>query len=81
MRRVVVTGLGAITPVGNNVKDTWDNMCAGVCGIDTIKKFNTEDLPVHIAGEVKDFDPLLYLEKKELRKTDVYCQYALGAAA
>ncbi len=81
MRRVVVTGLGAVTPVGNNVADTWNNMCAGVCGIDIIKKFDTSGLPVHIAGEVKDFDPLPYIEKREIRKTDVYCQYALAAAA
>lgn len=81
MRRVVVTGLGAITPVGNNITDTWKNICDGVCGIDLIKNFDTENLPVHVAGEVKDFDPLQYIEKKEIRKTDIYCQFALGAAA
>ncbi|MGN1466965.1 MAG: beta-ketoacyl-ACP synthase II [Ruminococcus sp.] len=81
MRRVVVTGLGAITPVGNNIEETWNNMCDGVCGIDTISRFDTSDLPVHVAGQVKDFDPVKYIEKREVRKTDLYCQYALGAAA
>lgn len=81
MRRVVVTGLGAITPVGNNIEETWKNMCDGVCGIDTISRFDTSDLPVHVAGLVKDFDPVKYIEKREVRKTDLYCQYALGAAA
>lgn len=81
MRRVVVTGLGTISPVGNTVETAWENLCGGVCGINTITRFDTSDLPVHVAAEVKDFDPLQYIEKKELRKTDLYCQYALAAAA
>lgn len=81
MRRVVVTGLGAITPVGNDINETWKNMCDGVCGIDKITKFDTSELAVHIAGEVKGFDPLKYIEKREARKIDEYCQYALAAAA
>lgn len=81
MNRVVVTGLGAVSPVGNDVKTTWENLLAGVSGIDYITKFDTERSKVKIAAEVKDFDPLLYMEKTELRRTDAYTQYALAAAA
>lgn len=81
MKRVVVTGLGAITPIGNDINETWKNMCDGVCGIDTITRFDSSELAVHVAGEVKDFDATKYIEKKEIRKTDLYCQYALAAAA
>lgn len=80
MRRVVVTGIGAITPVGNDVATMWSNMLQGVCGIDKITKFDTEDLAVKIAGEVKDFDPTTVVEKRDLRKTDMYTIFALGAA-
>ena len=81
MRRVVVTGIGAITPVGNDVPTMWDNMLKGVCGIDKITRFDTEDLPVKNAGEVKNFDPTTVVEKRDLRKTDMYTIYALGAAS
>ena len=80
MRRVVVTGIGAITPVGNDVATMWSNMLDGVCGIDKITKFDTEDSAVKIAGEVKDFDPTTVVEKRDLRKTDMYTIFALGAA-
>ncbi len=80
MRRVVVTGLGAVTPVGNDVATMWRNMLDGVCGIDRIKNFNTDDLAVKIAGEVKDFDPTTVIEKRDLRKTDMYTIFALAAA-
>lgn len=80
MRRVVVTGVGCVTPLGNNVETTWNNMVNGVCGIDYIKSFDTTDSKVKIAGEVKDFDPLKYIEKKEVRKTDLFVQYAIAAA-
>ncbi len=79
-RRVVVTGLGAVTPVGNDVPTAWKNLVDGVCGIETITEFDTSDLKVHIAGTIKDFEPEKYIEKKEIRKTDLYCQYALAAA-
>ena len=79
-RRVVVTGLGAVTPVGNDVPTTWKNLVDGVCGIETITEFDTSDLKVHIAGTIKDFEPEKYIEKKEVRKTDLYCQYAIAAA-
>ncbi len=81
MRRVVVTGLGAVTPIGNNVKDTWISMKNGVCGIDIIKSFDPEMTKAKVAAEIKDFDPTQYIEKRELRKLDLFCQYALVAAA
>lgn len=79
-RRVVVTGMGAISPIGNDVPTMWKNMVDGVCGIETITVFDTSDLKVHIAGTVKDFDPTQYIEKKEVRKLDPYTQYAIAAA-
>lgn len=80
-RRVVVTGLGAISPVGNNVSDMWKNLVDGVCGIETITEFDTSDLKVHIAGTVKNFAPENFgIEKREARKLDLYCQYAIAAA-
>lgn len=79
-RRVVVTGMGAISPIGNDVPTMWKNMVDGVCGIETIKAFDTSDLKVHIAGTVKNFDPTQYIEKKEVRKLDPYTQYAIAAA-
>lgn len=79
-RRVVVTGMGAISPIGNDVPTMWKNMVDGVCGIETITSFDTSDLKVHIAGTVKDFDPTQYIEKKEVRKLDPYTQYAIAAA-
>lgn len=79
-RRVVVTGMGAISPIGNDVPTMWKNMVDGVCGIEAITAFDTSDLKVHIAGTVKDFDPTQYIEKKEVRKLDPYTQYAIAAA-
>ena len=80
MRRVVVTGLGAVTPVGNDVESMWTALKNGEGGIDYITEFDTDDLKVKIAGEVKNFDPTLYIEKKELRKTELFTQYAVAAA-
>lgn len=80
MNRVVVTGLGAVTPVGNDVPTMWEAMKAGKCGIDFITRFDTTEYKAKVAAEVKNFDPLKYIEKSELRKTDLYCQYALCAA-
>lgn len=80
MRRVVVTGMGAITPVGNDVETMWANMLAGVNGVEKITAFDTSDLKVHLAGTVKNFEPEKYIEKRELRKLDIYCQYAIVAA-
>ena len=80
MRRVVVTGLGAVTPVGNDVDTFWNNLTNGVSGIGEITKFDTTDYKVKIAAEVKEFDPLLYMEKSEVRKEDLFSQYAVAAA-
>jgi len=79
-RRVVITGCGAISPLGNTVDTLWKNLVNGRCGIDFIKKFDTTDLKVTIAGEVNDFEPRDYIKKNEIRKTDLFTQYALGAA-
>lgn len=81
MRRVVITGMGAVTPIGNDVKSFWESLKAGRCGIGPITKFDAAEYKVHVAAEVKDFDPLQYMEKADLRKYDVFCQYALAAAA
>ena len=79
-KRVVVTGLGAITPLGNDVKTTWENMKKGVNGIDTVTKFDASEYKCKLAGEVRGFDASLYIPKGELRKTDLYTQYAVAAA-
>lgn len=80
MRRVVVTGMGAISPVGNNVETLWESLIDGNCGIDFIKSFDTSDYKVKIAAEVKDFDPFIYMRKNEIRKNDLFTQYAIAAA-
>jgi len=79
MRRVVVTGLGAVSPIGNNVKDMWDSVKAGKCGIAPITHYNTTDRKVKVAGEVKELD-VSCIDKKELRKMDRFSQFALVAA-
>ena len=81
MRRVVVTGLGVISPVGNTAEAFWDSLVSGQSGIDFITKFDTTDYKVKIAAEVKNFDPHDYMEKGEIRKTDLFAQYAIAAAA
>lgn len=81
MKRVVITGLGAVTPVGNDIKTMWESMKNGVCGIDIISKFDPALTKAKVAAEVKDFDPTLYIEKREVRKMDLFCQYAIAAAA
>lgn len=80
-RRVVVTGTGVITPVGNDVQTYWKNLLDGVCGIDFITSIPTDDLPVKIAGEVKDFNPADYgIETPFARKQDKFTIYAVAAA-
>lgn len=80
-RRVVVTGLGVVSPVGNDVPTFWKNLLAGVCGIDYIKSFPTDDLPVKIAGEVKDFNSADYeIEPAFARKQDRFTVFAVAAA-
>lgn len=79
-RRVVVTGLGLVTPLGLNVKDTWSAILEGKSGISTVDSFPVDDLPVRFCGQVKNFDPELYgIEAKESRKMAVFTQFALAA--
>lgn len=80
MRRVVVTGMGAVTPVGNHLEEYWNSLVEGVCGVDFITRFDVSDKKVKVAAEVKNFDPLEYFEKSELRKNDLFVQYAVAAA-
>jgi 3-oxoacyl-[acyl-carrier-protein] synthase II len=79
-RRVVVTGLGLITPVGLTVESTWAALMAGRSGVDYIHKFDTEKFTVRIAAEIKDFDPLKFVEKKEARKMGAFIHYAIAAS-
>lgn len=80
-RRVVITGVGVVTPVGNNKEVFWNNLINGVCGIDTITSFPTDNLPVKVAGQIKDFNPEDYgISKASARKSDRYSVYALAAA-
>lgn len=80
LKRVVVTGVGAITPLGNNVADTWAAIVAGKSGAAPITHFNTEKFKTHFACEVKNFDPKQYIDRKEANKMDLYTQYAMVAA-
>lgn len=79
--RVVVTGLGIISPIGNDIPTFWNNLKNGVCGIETITEYDTSLLPVHIAGKIKDFDPLQYgMDKPFVRKQGMFTQYGVAAA-
>ncbi|WP_305043921.1 beta-ketoacyl-ACP synthase II [Geoalkalibacter sp.] len=80
MRRVVVTGLGIVSPLGTGIEKNWQALTQGRSGIDRITRFDAGDLPTQIAGEVTDFNPEDYIEKKEIKKMDLFIQYALGAA-
>lgn len=81
MKRVVVTGLGVVSPVGNDVPSFWQSLTEGRCGIGPITAFDTTGYKVKIAAEVKDFDPLLYMEKGEAKRQDAFSQYAVAASA
>ena len=81
MKRVVITGLGAITPIGNNVFEFWKNAVNGKSGAKQITKFDTSKFKTKFACEIQDFDPTLYLEHGEIRKSDLFTQYALHAAS
>ena len=80
MRRVVITGMGTINPIGKNVEETWENVKKGVCGIDFIKQFDASNFKVQVAGEVKDYNPEDFLDKKEARKMDRFTQFGVIAA-
>ena len=80
MNRVVVTGMGIVSPVGNSVPVFWENIKAGFCGIGPITRFDTADYKVKVAGEVRDYDPRQYMEKLDVLHSDIYTQFAMGAA-
>ena len=80
MNKVVVTGLGIVSPLGNDVETFWNNIKNGVCGIDMITKFDTADYKVKVAAEVRDFDPRQYMEKADVLHSDIYTQFAVAAA-
>ncbi len=79
-RRVVITGLGAITPIGNTLNEYWNALVEGKNGVDLITHFDTEKFDTKFAAEVKNFDPLLYMDKKSIRRLDLFCQFALASA-
>lgn len=78
--RLVITGMGAVTPIGIGVENYWNNLVAGKCGVEKITRFDTSDLPVKIAAEVKDFEAVQYMPKKLTREMDVFMQYGYAAA-
>ena len=80
MRRVVVTGMGAITPIGLNVEEFWNGLKEGRTGFGEITHFDSSDFKVHLAAEVKDFQPKEYMNPKDARRMELFCQYAVAAA-
>lgn len=78
--RLVITGMGAITPIGIGVEEYWENLVAGQCGVEKITKFDVSGLPVKIAAEVKGFEAEQFMSKKLMREMDPYMQYGYAAA-
>ena len=81
MKRVVITGLGAVTPLGNDVQSFWQNCLAGQSAAGRISRFDASRFRTQIAAEIKDFDPGLYLDRNEIKRSDLFTQYALYAAS
>ena len=81
MKRVVVTGMGALTPIGNTLEDFWENSVAGKSGASPISKFNADLYKTKFACEIKDYDPTKYLDRNEIKRTDLFTQYAMHTAA
>lgn len=79
-KRVVITGLGCVTPVGIGKEQFWTNIKDGVCGIDTITRFDASSFQTQVAGEVKDFNPEEYINKKELKRMDRFTHFAIASA-
>src|SRR5438067_2365003 len=79
-RRVVVTGIGLVSSLGIGTDANWAALTAGTSGIATITKFDASQFATRIAGEVKDFDPLAFIEKKDVKKMDIFIQYAIAAS-
>src|SRR5688572_27046865 len=80
LKRVVVTGMGALTPLGNSVPEFWNNLRNGVSGCDFITNFDAAKFKTRFACEIKNFDPTSFLDKKEARKVDRFTQIAIGAS-
>ena len=80
-KRLVITGMGAVTPIGIGTDTYWENLLAGKTGIDYIQSLDIEDLPVKIAGEVRDFDPKDYMPRKKSNEMDRFMQMTFAAAA
>lgn len=80
LKRVVITGLGALTPLGNTAPDTWEALVKGVSGIAPITSFDASLFKTHFAGEVKGFDPESFMDRKEARKMDRYAQFSIYVA-
>ncbi len=78
-KRVVITGIGSINPLGNNIAATWEGISQGKSGISKITKFDASNFPIQIAGEVKGFEPLDFIDKKEVKKMDIFIQYSIAA--
>ena len=79
-KRVVVTGVGAVSPIGNSAEESWKNALAGVSGIGHVTRVNADDFPAKVAAELKDFDIEAYLERKEARKMDRFTHYAVAVS-
>lgn len=79
-RRVAITGIGLVTPLGHTIDEFWDNIVSGKSGVSTVTRFDASELPTRIAAEVKDFDPLEYVEKKQVKRMDLSQQYAVVAS-
>ena len=79
-RRVVVTGIGLVSSLGIGTESNWDALCRGCSGVGPITKFDAREFSARIAGEVKGFDPLRFIEKKDVKKMDVFIQYAIAAS-
>ena len=79
-RRVVLTGVGAVTPVGDNVPDFWNSVVGGKTGVRRLTAFDPTPFNSHIAAEIKDFDPSPYMNPKQVRRLDPFVKYAIGAA-
>src|SRR6266851_8130832 len=78
LSRVVVTGLGLLTPVGNDVASTWEALCQGKSGVASITCYDTSQFRVHFGAEIKNFDPSMHMERKEIRRTDPYQHFAIA---
>lgn len=79
-KRVVITGIGVVSPIGNDLDTFWSNIKKGVCGINYIESFDTSEYSVKVAGEIKNFDPKMYMDRKEAKRQDRFCQFSIAAS-